>query len=97
MRKINPALISFIDIKLRDNGAAQKAIENKDARKLLVYAAEACVGQKEEGGDNHGHFVELCQRTVNNKTEGEPWCMGFVQSMIAYVESTLGVESPIIS
>lgn len=97
MRKIKPALVNLIDGKLRDNGAARQALIDKDARSLLVYAAEACVGEHEEGGDNHGTFVELCQKTVDNAAVGESWCMAFVESMIAYVETKLGVTSPIFS
>lgn len=97
MRKIKQALVNIIDLKLRDHGAAQEAIRNKDARSLLVYAAEACVGEKEEGKDNHGTFVELCQHTVDNIAQGESWCMAFVESMVAYVEFKLGIRSPLYS
>jgi hypothetical protein len=98
MRRIKPELIVVIDKKLSDNGFEQKAlkaIEDKDARNLLIYAAEACVGEMEHGADNHGAFVELCQRTVDNRAEGESWCMCFIQSIIGYVEEKLNVQSPI--
>ncbi|MFC3159697.1 hypothetical protein SAMN05443633_10628 [Chryseobacterium arachidis] len=95
MRQIKPALFTIVDKKLKENGAAQKAIEEKDARSLLVYAAEACVGETEEGKDNYGTFVELCQKTVDNEAKGESWCMGFVQSMISYVETKLEISSPV--
>lgn len=97
MRNIKQALVTIIDYKLRDNGSAKKAIKDKDARSLLIYAAEACVGELEQGGDNHGTFVELCQKTVDDRANGESWCMGFVQSMIAYVETKLSIISPIAS
>jgi hypothetical protein len=97
MRNIKQALVTIIDNKLRDNGSAKKAIKDKDARSLLVYAAEACVGEIEHGADNHGTFVELCQKTVDNIASGESWCMGFVQSMIAYVETKLSIQSPLAS
>lgn len=95
-RKIQPALFKLIDDRLKLNGAAQKAIANKDARSLFGYACEACVGEK-ESGNNQGVFVELVQKTVDNKASKEAWCMAFIQSMIAYVEKKLGVISPLFS
>jgi len=96
MRNIKPELVEMIDNKLRDNGSAQQALKDKDARSLLVYVTEACVGEREEGY-NQGNFVELCQRTVDNVANKESWCMCFVESMISYVETKLGVTSPIYS
>lgn len=96
-RKIQPELFKLIDEKLKNNGAAQVAISSKNARSLLVFAAEACVGQKESGGNNNGAFVELCQKTVDGFAGSEAWCMAFVQSMIAYVEKKLNVVSPLFS
>lgn len=95
-RKIQPALFKLIDDRLKLNGAAQKAISNKDARSLFGYACEACVGEK-ESGNNQGVFVELVQKTVDNKASKEAWCMAFMQSCIAYVEKKLGVVSPLKS
>jgi hypothetical protein len=92
-RLIKPALFNIIESKLRDNGSAQKAIEENDARSLFVFAAQACVGETENGKDNYGTFVELCQKTVDNKAIGESWCMGFIQSIIAYVEEKTKVKS----
>lgn len=97
MRKIKPALVKIIDNKLENNSSAQQTLKDKDARSLLVCAAEACIGEHEVGGDNKGAFVELCQCTVNDIAEGERWCMAFVESMIAYVETKLGIFSPIYS
>lgn len=96
MRHIKPELVTIIDNKLKNNGSAQLALNDKDARSLLVYAAEACVGEHEQGY-NKGEFVELCQKTVDNYAKGESWCMAFVESMIAYVETKLGITSPISS
>ncbi|MBS1571355.1 MAG: hypothetical protein JST62_03020, partial [Bacteroidetes bacterium] len=92
-RKIKPALLNYLDLKLSNHGAAKLAIEEKDARSLLMYVAEICIGEKEENGDNHGTFVELCQRTVDNNANGESWCMCFIQSVIAYVEEKTGEVS----
>lgn len=97
MRKIQPELVKFIDEKLKSNGSAQDALSRKDARSLLIYAAEACVGQREQGGNNKGKFVELCQKTVDGFAGSEAWCMAFVQSMVAYVEKKLDIVSPLFS
>lgn len=94
MREINSKMIAFIDKKLASNGAAQEAIKKKDARALMVYAAEACVGIREEGGNNKGPLVELIQETVGSANR-EAWCMSFVQTCIAYAEVKTGVVSPL--
>ena len=94
-RKITTKAFDYIDSKLKANGAAQDAIARKDARSLLNYAAEACVGIREVGGNNKGPLVQEIQKTVDNKASSEAWCMAFVQTMLAYVEKKLGVKSPI--
>lgn len=95
-RKIQDKLFLIIDGRIAKNGSAQLAVKNKDARSLFVYAMEACVGEK-ESGNNQGTFVELVQRTVDNKASKEPWCMALIQTGLAYVERKLGVKSPIVS
>jgi len=95
IRKIEKKMISYIDSKLEKNGAAQLAIEEKDARLLLSYALEACVGIRESGGNNKGPMVELIQETVGSASR-EAWCMSFIQTGIAYVEEKLGIKSPIV-
>lgn len=96
MRKIESEMIAFLDNKLKDHGAAQIAIENKDPRKLFIYAAQVCAGIREVGGNNQGRMVRLIQETVG-RAEGEPWCMSFVQTCLAYAETKLEVVSPIPS
>lgn len=96
MRTIQKELFKFIDDKLKFNSLAQHAIETVQPRILLAEAAKACVGIKELTGKNDGKFVELIQKTVDNKSQREPWCMCFIQSEIAYVETKLGIKSPLI-
>lgn len=96
-RVIENDMVRYIDAKLVSNGLAQQVIQTKDqkrARTLLVLAAQACVGIREVGGNNMGPMVKLIQETVGTAS-GEAWCMGFVQTMIAYVELKLGVKSPL--
>lgn len=94
MRQIEKKMVEFMDKKLAGNGAAQDAIKNKDARAVFVYAAEACVGIREQGGNNKGPMVELIQETLGNAAQ-EAWCMAFMQTCIAYAEVKTGVKSPI--
>lgn len=93
-RQIEAKMIQFLDKKLALNGAAQEAIKNKDARSLMIYAAEACVGIREEGGNNRGPMVSLIQDTVDGP-DHVAWCMSFVQTCIAYAEVKTGVKSPV--
>lgn len=79
-----------------NNGAAQEAIVKKDARKVMVFAAEALVGIREATGKNDGKMVELIQETVGGHSQ-EAWCASLVQSCIAYAELMTGVVSPIIA
>lgn len=96
-RKILPELISIIDAKLKNNGSAQLAIQNKDARKVMLFAAQACVGESEQGGNNRGKFVELIQKTADGRASAEAWCMAFVQSMVAYAEIKTGAVSTLFT
>ena len=84
-RDIKPEMVAWLDMRLKGNGVAQEAIAKKDARQIFIEAARACVGIREEGGNNSGPLVELIQSTLG-KAELEPWCMGFVQTLIAYAE-----------
>lgn len=97
MRKITSKMFALIDGKLKTHGAAQLAIKNNDSRNLLIYAAEACVGIKEEGGNNKGLYVTELQKTVDKSADQEAWCMAAVQTWIAYVEKKLVIVSPIFS
>jgi hypothetical protein len=92
-RKIEPKLVAFIDKKLEQNGSAQVAIVDKDARAVFTYAMEACVGIR-EAGSNAGTYVELIQETLGG-ADHEAWCMSAVQSAIAYAELKTGIKSPV--
>ena len=91
-RDIHPEMEKFLDSKLKDNGLAQHAIQVKDARTVMRLAAEACVGIREQGGNNKGPLVSLIQDTVGN-ADHWPWCMSFVQTCIAYAERKTCVQS----
>lgn len=51
----------------------------KDRVERLLAEATKWVGTVEIGGDNKGPQVEAFQKVVDNKAQGEAWCMAFVQ------------------
>ncbi|MBD2102194.1 CHAP domain-containing protein [Leptolyngbya sp. FACHB-261] len=62
--------------------------------KELVAVATSYVGV-EERGPNRGKEVEMFQKAVDGKAQGEPWCMGFVQFCIKTVEASTRSQSKI--
>lgn len=67
-----------------------EAYRLRDPSALLAHAATQCIGIVEEASrPNRGRFVELFQRTIG-PASGEPWCMSFVQSLVAFVEEICG-------
>jgi hypothetical protein len=95
-RQIKAEMISYLDDKLKENGLAQHSIDVRDARSLLILAAQSCVGIREIGGNNKGPLVELIQKTIGGAYQ-EAWCMAFVQTMISYVENKLDLKSRLIA
>lgn len=63
-----------------------------DPHSLLIEVAHNLVGVHESGGNNEVPIVTLFQRTVGGAFH-EPWCLSFIQSIIAYVEDRLGIQS----
>lgn len=62
-----------------------------DFQQQLILEAKRWVGVREKGGDNKGKEVELFQKAVDGKAQGESWCLGFVQFCVLKVlrETTL--------
>lgn len=58
---------------------------------MLLLTALSALGITEFGADNHGKMVELFQSTIG-KPIGQSWCLDFLQSCVAYVE-TFGFTS----
>lgn len=96
MREIDKKLVTFIDKRLAGNGLAREALGRNDPRTLFRLAAQACVGIREEGGDNRGPLVSLIQDTVGGP-DPLAWCMSFVQTCLAYSEHKTEVKSPIVA
>lgn len=97
-REIPPGLLHEFDVRLPLNGLANEAKRNlqprRDAAILFQLAAEACVGVREEGGNNRGHLVSLFQDAVGGP-DPWAWCLSFVQACLAYAEVKTGVVSPL--
>ena len=65
-------------------------MKNNEASKdilvaMLCFEAKRWVGLTEEG-QNSGQLVKIFQRAVDNRAEGEPWCMAFAQYCIKMAE-----------
>lgn len=67
--------------------------EAKKPEKFLVAAALLMVGIKEVG-DNKGPLIEAFQK-VTAAPNGSPWCLSFIQALIAFTEKELGLKSPL--
>lgn len=66
-----------------------------ELRRQLVREARKWVGTKEVGGDNMGPEVEMFQRAVDGKAQGEPWCACFAIFCIKEVEARYDILSPV--
>ena len=65
---------------------------------MLVEFAEKFIGIVETG-NNKGEQVELFQKAVDGKAQGEPWCCAFVQYCIKHIDAEFekiygGVNAP---
>jgi hypothetical protein len=92
-RKINPFAIAMLDERIASNTLAQDCLKNQQARQLFVEVVKSCIGIQEVG-KNKGKEVEAFLSTLKVPA-GEPWCMAFMQTCLAYVETKLKVVSPI--
>lgn len=92
-RHIQPAAMKLIEDRLAGNSLAQACIAERNARQLYIEAIKALVGIREVG-KNNGPEVTLFLATVD-LAPGNSWCMALQQTGLAYVESKLGVKSPV--
>lgn len=88
-RTLLPELKAWFDVQCLN--PPSPSFQSKNFVLMLLSTALQCRGITEVGADNHGHMVELFQSTMGH-AEGEPWCMAFLQSCVAYVE-TFGFDS----
>lgn len=61
--------------------------------KMLLAEADKWVGVSEKGGDNKGPEVEMFQKAVDGKAQGEPWCLAFVQYCVKKVDARFEAEN----
>lgn len=95
-RHIQQAMIDIINAKIRGNALAVGAINTNNPRLLFTEVAKSLYGIREKTNNNDGPIVELIQETIGD-AENESWCMSFVQTCLAYVESVMGVTSPLFA
>lgn len=92
IRNIQPKMVDWLRGKLDGMGLFHDALKRKDARAIYLLANQACVGIREEGGNNRGPLVELMQRTLGG-ADREAWCMSAQQTCVAFAEEVTGVKS----
>lgn len=85
LRKLDPALKEWFDAALL-NPTPMPFVEPRNPVQMFLLTAFACKGITEVGADNFGPMVERFQKTIGD-AKGEPWCLSFIQSCVAYVES----------
>jgi hypothetical protein len=68
---------------------------NVDLYATLVDVAKKYIGTIEVGGDNKGACIELFQKALDGKAQGEPWCAAFVCYCIKEIFDIYGVKSPL--
>lgn len=90
-RSLSPAAMQMFDERVASSKLVQICVEKKLSRQLFVEVAKACVGIREIP-PNAGKEVQLFQATVGISA-GDAWCMGFVQSCLAYAERVTGKTS----
>lgn len=93
-RQIESELVELILKRIHGNEPAQAAMKAKAFRPIMLYAARSLVGIREKTGNNDGREIELIQETVGGHS-GEPYCIGGVQSVLAFAETVTGEQSPI--
>lgn len=94
-RIIEQELVNIIDSRLKSNPIAQAYLKADNFRGIVVEGGSCLVGTREATGKNDGPIIRLVQETVGSAV-GEPYCVGGVQSMIAYAELKTGKKSPLV-
>jgi hypothetical protein len=70
---------------------------SEDLHQLLIEVATKYIGVKEATNHNDGPEVEMFQKAVDGKANGESWCMGFVQYCIKQVEQIKNIRTNLFS
>lgn len=69
---------------------------NEVAYGLLLNEANSWIGTK-ESPTNKGQLVELFQKVVDGKAQGEAWCMAFVQWCVRRAYKQFAIAHPHVS
>lgn len=93
MRKLDPELILAMDASVKGDADFELAITNKMWRPAMTRAAAPWCDIKELSNKNDGPYIDLVGLTVDRKHTGEAYCLAWVQTILAYVEYKLGIQS----
>jgi len=88
--KLEPALIKYLDDKLKTNPVFLQAVKDKLPRVIMVEAAKACVGFKEKTGNNDGTQIVWVQETYGSAVK-EPYCIAGIMTCVAYAVLKTGL------
>lgn len=90
-RLLNKRLEEIIDLRITNKFGMSVFV--RGPIEVMLACADVLVGEKEDPPrSNKGPVITLIQDTVGG-VEAYPWCMGFVQTCIAYAEKKTGVRS----
>lgn len=92
-RQLNPELLKSMEASVKGDADFELAITNNMWRPVMTRAAAPWCDVKEASNNNDGIFVGLTGLTVDGKHKGEAYCLAWVQTVLAFVEYKLGIES----
>lgn len=92
-RQLDPELLQSMEASVKGSADFELAVANKLWRPAITHAAAPWEGVKELSNKNDGPFVDLTGLTVDRKHRGEAYCMAWVQTVLAFVEYKLQIES----
>lgn len=70
---------------------------HENLHQSLIETANKWIGVKEATNHNDGPEVEMFQKAVDGKAQGESWCMAFVQFCLQQVESVENIRTNMFS
>lgn len=92
-RKLDPELLRAMEASVKDDADFELAVANKMWRPAITRAAAPWCDVKEMSNKNDGPYVDLIGLTVDRKHTGEAYCLAWVQTVLAFVEYKLQIES----
>ncbi len=92
-RKLDPEILRAMEASVKGIADFELAVANKLWRPAVTLAATPWEGVKELSNSNDGEYISLTGLTVDRKHTGEAYCLAWVQTILAFVEYKLGIES----